>query len=210
MGSPMGYARERSMIAHRFGAVFWRWRRNGGSGCPSMARCRVLWRSVVVSASKEGWILEQNKNEQEEQVTAEVVGDEEDSNSTYVQAPKLMRIASMTRAMLDEVRQAPLDEPGRRRLVEVHERSLAEMQDVLSDDLRHELADIFTPLSSETSSESELRIAQAQLVGWLEGLFAGIQATLWSQQAAAANQLQEMRLRAIETQTKQEIPGQYL
>jgi len=152
----------------------------------------------------------ENKNEQEEQVAAEVIETEGAEDASYVQAPKLMRIASMTRAMLDEVRQAPLDEPGRRRLVEVHERSLAEMQDVLSDDLREELAEIFTPLSSETSSESELRIAQAQLVGWLEGLFAGIQATLWSQQAAAANQLQEMRLRAIETQTTQEIPGQYL
>ena len=154
--------------------------------------------------------MAENKNEQEEQVAAEVIETEGAEDASYVQAPKLMRIASMTRAMLDEVRQAPLDEPGRRRLVEVHERSLAEMQDVLSDDLREELAEIFTPLSSETSSESELRIAQAQLVGWLEGLFAGIQATLWSQQAAAANQLQEMRLRAIETQTTQEIPGQYL
>ena len=154
--------------------------------------------------------MDENKNEPEEQIAAEVVEDESAEDSSHVQAPKLMRIASMTRAMLDEVRQAPLDEPGRRRLVEVHERSLAEMQDVLSDDLREELAEIFTPLSSETASESELRIAQAQLVGWLEGLFAGIQATLWSQQAAAANQLQEMRLRAIEAQTTQEIPGQYL
>jgi hypothetical protein len=154
--------------------------------------------------------VDETENNQEEQVAAEVVEGGEAPESSYVQAPKLMRIASMTRAMLDEVRQAPLDEPGRRRLVEVHERSLAEMQDVLSDDLREEMSDIFMPLSSDTASESELRIAQAQLVGWLEGLFAGIQATLWSQQAAAANQLQEMRMRAIEAQKRQEIPGQYL
>jgi len=135
--------------------------------------------------------------------------------SSYVQAPKLMRIASMTRAMLDEIRQAPLDEPGRRRLAEIHERSLAEMQDVLSEDLRQELADIFTPVSAESASESELRIAQAQLVGWLEGLFAGIQATLLHQQASMASQLQEMRMRAIEAQPRpaegeDRAPGQYL
>lgn len=137
-----------------------------------------------------------------------------DPRSSYVQAPKLMRIASMTRAMLEEVRQAPLDEPGRRRLAEIHERSLAEMQDVLSDDLRQELTDIFTPISAESVSESELRIAQAQLVGWLEGLFAGIQATLLHQQAAMASQLQEMRMRAIEAQPRasgeDRPPGQYL
>lgn len=144
-----------------------------------------------------------------------VEGPPPDARSSYVQAPKLMRIASMTRAMLDEIRQAPLDEPGRRRLAEIHERSLAEMQDVLSEDLRQELADIFTPISAESASESELRIAQAQLVGWLEGLFAGIQATLLHQQATMASQLQEMRMRAIEAQPRSaegddRAPGQYL
>lgn len=134
------------------------------------------------------------------------------SGESHVQAPKLMRIASMTRAMLEEIRHSPVDEAGRRRLVEIHERSLDEMREVLSEDLRQELADIFLPLSSEDASEAELRIAQAQLVGWLEGLFVGIQATLWSQQAAAANQLQEMRMRAIEAQTRggSEAPGHYL
>jgi hypothetical protein len=144
-----------------------------------------------------------------------VEGPPPETRSSYVQAPKLMRIASMTRAMLDEIRQAPLDEPGRRRLAEIHERSLAEMQDVLSEDLRQELADIFTPISAERTSESELRIAQAQLVGWLEGLFAGIQATLLHQQATMASQLQEMRMRAIEAQPRSaegddRAPGQYL
>jgi hypothetical protein len=147
----------------------------------------------------------------EPQEPAEVVEAEEQPTPSYVQAPKLMRIASMTRAMLDEVRQSPLDEGGRRRLAEVHERSIEELQEVLSDDLREELTDIFLPLSTDTSSESELRIAQAQLVGWLEGLFAGIQATLVSQQMAAQNQLQEMRVRAIEAQRPGDIVGgQYL
>jgi hypothetical protein len=145
---------------------------------------------------------------------AEVVeaGDDEDSQASYISAPKLMRIASMTRAMLDELRQSELDEPGRRRMVEIHERSLEEMQDVLSPDLREELSDMFIPLEGDIS-ESELRIVQAQLVGWLEGLFAGIQATLISQQAVAADQLQQMRQRAIEAQGRrqpQDAPGQYL
>jgi len=135
---------------------------------------------------------------------------DEEPEGTYIEAPKLMRIASMTRALLDEIRQSPLDEAARRRLVEIHERSLEELQDVLSDDLTRELQDMFLPVSEEDSSESELRIVQAQLVGWLEGLFAGIQASLWSQQAAAANQLQEMRVKAIEAGSGSRPPGQYL
>lgn len=149
--------------------------------------------------------------EDREEAQPEIVEGEEDRDGSFIEAPKLMRIASMTRAMLDEIRQSPLDDAGRRRLIEIHERSLEEMQDVLSDDLQQELADMFQPLSSETATESELRIVQAQLVGWLEGLFAGIQASLWSQQAAAASQLQEMRVRAIEAQRGgSEVPGQYL
>jgi hypothetical protein len=139
----------------------------------------------------------------------EIVEEEQEERSSFVEAPKLMRIASMTRALLDELRQAPLDEAGRRRLIEIHETSLIELQDVLSDDLRQELEEMFHPIEAG-ASESELRIVQAQLVGWLEGLFAGIQASLWSQQAAASNQLAEMRMRAIEAQTGQERPGQYL
>jgi hypothetical protein len=142
---------------------------------------------------------------------AEVVTPEDDEHS-YVQAPKLMRIASMTRAMLDEIRQAPLDDAGKHRLAGIFDKSLSEMQDVLSSDLRQELNDLFVPLSSGTVTEAELRVAQAQLVGWLEGLFAGIQATLWSQQAVAASQLQQMRTRAIEAQSgpRTDAPGQYL
>lgn len=159
----------------------------------------------------------QTENDRADETTPAEVSEEQpvEGPASYVQGPKLMRIASMTRAMLEEARQAPLDEPGRRRLAEIHDRSLAELQDVLSEDLREELADIFTPLSTDSASESELRIAQAQLVGWLEGLFAGIQATLLHQQATMASQLQEMRMRAIEAQPRspgkdERPPGQYL
>jgi len=134
--------------------------------------------------------------------------------ASFVQAPKLMRIASMTRAMLEEIRQAPLDDAGRRRLAAVYENSLSEMEQVLSEDLRDELRGLFTPLSGDSATEAELRVAQAQLVGWLEGLFAGIQATLWSQQAAAASQLQQLQARAIEAHGRSAsgdpAPGQYL
>jgi hypothetical protein len=153
--------------------------------------------------------------ESSDQAPQEEEAPQPEEGRTHFEAPKLMRIASMTRAMLDEIRQAPLDDAGRRRLVEIHERSLDEMQEVLSEDLRQELVDMFVPLDGDDISEAELRLAQAQLVGWLEGLFAGIQATLWSQQAAAQHQLQEMRMRAIEAQSSGggeagDPPGQYL
>ena len=118
----------------------------------------------------------------------------------------------MTRAMLEEVRQAELDEPGRRRLGEIYTNSLDQLRESLSEDLQDELESIFQPLrQEETTSESELRIVQAQLVGWLEGLFHGIQASLFSQQAAAAAQLDEMRSRrALESASEAGGPGQYL
>ncbi len=108
------------------------------------------------------------------------------------QPTKLIRIASMTRAMLDEVRQAPLDDAGRRRLLEIHERTLTELREILSPELLDEFDEMFIPIRNEVPSESELRVAQAQLVGWLEGVFHGIQASLWSQQAAAQAQLQQL------------------
>jgi len=121
--------------------------------------------------------------------------DGEEGGEQVTQPTKLIRIASMVRSMLDEVRRAPLDDAGRRRLKEIHEKSLTELQSVLSPDLQAELNEVVLPLESETPSESELRLAQAQLVGWLEGLFHGIQATLFTQQAAAQSQLEEMRRR---------------
>ena len=128
-------------------------------------------------------------------------GDGSGEATEQVSSPtKLIRIATMVRTMLDEVRRAPLDDAGRRRLREIHERSLHELEGVLSPDLQQELAEVVLPLTDDTPSESELRLAQAQLVGWLEGLFHGIQATLFSQQAAAQSQFEEMRRRrAIES-----------
>lgn len=109
---------------------------------------------------------------------------------------KLIRIASMTRAMLEEVRQAPLDEKGKARLAAVHSRSLDELREMLPADLLEEFNEIMVPINVDTPSEAELRIAQAQLIGWLEGLFHGIQASMFSQQMAAQQQLQEMRRRS--------------
>jgi hypothetical protein len=137
----------------------------------------------------------------------------EDGGSFITEPSKLIRIASMTRAMLDEVRQAEVDEPGRRRLAEIYSSSLEQLRESLSEDLKDELESIFQPLHKEETSESELRIVQAQLVGWLEGLFHGIQASLFSQQAAAAAQLDEMRRRrALEAAGEETTgtPGQYL
>jgi hypothetical protein len=129
---------------------------------------------------------------EETKVEAEV-----EEESPVSEPTKLIRIASMTRAMLEEVRQAPLDEGGRARLAEVHARSLAELRDVLSPDLLEEFDEIMVPLQEGEVSEAELRVAQAQLIGWLEGLFHGIQASLWSQQMAAQHQLAEMQRKAL-------------
>ena len=154
---------------------------------------------------------------QEEPLHPEVVetpesADEAGEESFVTHPTKLIRIASMTRAMLDEVRQAPLDDAGRRRLLDIHQRTLAELKGVLSEDLREEFNDIFVPITSETPSESELRIAQAQLIGWLEGLFHGIQASLFSQQMATRAQLQQMQKpQALPgTEGNEEFPGVYL
>jgi hypothetical protein len=137
-------------------------------------------------------------SEPRELVQPEVVapdGSGADDGEQVTQPTKLIRIASMVRSMLDEVRRAPLDDAGRRRLREIHDRSIEELDSVLSPDLQKELNEVVLPLTSDTPSESELRLAQAQLVGWLEGLFHGIQATLFTQQATAQSQLEEVRRR---------------
>lgn len=125
------------------------------------------------------------------------VGHEDDGQPAEVESvaspAKVLRIGSMTKELLEEVRRAPLDEAGRNRLREIYETSVRELADGLSDDLKAELARLSSPFSEGTPSESELRVAQAQLVGWLEGLFHGIQAALFSQQMAAQAQLQQMR-----------------
>jgi hypothetical protein len=122
------------------------------------------------------------------------------------QPSKLIRIATMVKSMLEEVRQASLDEAGRQRLRQIHERSLAELSAVLSEDLKEELGEVMLPFE-DTPTDSELRIAQAQLVGWLEGLFHGIQATMMTQQMMAQQQLEQMRRRALPSGQQPQGPG---
>ncbi|HUV49112.1 MAG TPA: bacterial proteasome activator family protein [Actinomycetes bacterium] len=113
------------------------------------------------------------------------------------QPGKVMRIGTMIKQLLEEVRSAPLDEAGRARLKEIHRRSIAELEDGLAPELTEELERISLPFTDEgVPSEAELRIAQAQLVGWLEGLFHGIQTALFAQQVAARAQFEEMRRHA--------------
>jgi len=110
------------------------------------------------------------------------------------QPAKVMRIGNMIRQLLEEVRAAPLDEKSRARLKEIHQSSIKELEDGLAPELVDELDRLSLPFTEEElPSESELRIAQAQLVGWLEGLFHGIQTTLFAQQMAARAQLEQMR-----------------
>jgi hypothetical protein len=106
---------------------------------------------------------------------------------------RVMRIGSMIKQLLDEVRAAELDDAGRERLREIYDQSIAELSGALSDDLAEELDRLASPFGDSPASSGELRVAQAQLVGWLEGLFHGIQATLFAQQAAARQQLEQMR-----------------
>jgi hypothetical protein len=114
------------------------------------------------------------------------------------QPAKVMRIGTMIKQLLEEVRAAPLDEASRIRLREIHERSIRELGEGLAPELREELARLSLPFTDEgVPSDAELRVAQAQLVGWLEGLFHGIQTALFAQQMAARAQLEEMRRRAL-------------
>lgn len=118
----------------------------------------------------------------------------EDPSKLIEQPAKVMRIGSMIKQLLEEVRAAPLDEAGRQRLKEIHHRSILELEDGLAPELTNELERLTLPFTEEAvPSEAELRIAQAQLVGWLEGLFHGIQAALVAQQMAARLQLDQMR-----------------
>ncbi len=110
------------------------------------------------------------------------------------QPAKVMRVGSMIRQLLEEVRAAPLDEKSRARLKEIHSSSIKELEDGLAPELIDELERLSLPFAEdEVPSEAELRVAQAQLVGWLEGLFHGIQTTLFAQQMAARQQLEQMR-----------------
>ena len=109
------------------------------------------------------------------------------------QPAKVMRIGSMIRQLLEEVKSAPLDEASRARLAGIHRSSIKELEAGLAPELVEELERLSLPFSSDTPSEAELRVAQAQLVGWLEGLFHGIQTAIYAQQVAARAQLEQMR-----------------
>nr|WP_246632549.1 bacterial proteasome activator family protein [Pseudonocardia nigra] len=121
-------------------------------------------------------------------------GEEQGVGSMVEQPGKVMRIGTMIKQLLEEVRAAPLDEASRNRLREIHENSIKELEDGLAPELRDELHRLSLPFTDDsTPSDAELRIAQAQLVGWLEGLFHGIQTALFAQQMAARAQLEQMR-----------------
>ena len=161
--------------------------------------------------------MSQNETEPTEKVllVPDAVGspEPEEPETETISAPsKVLRIGTMIKTLLDEVRQTSLDESSRARMKEIYETSVAELKSGLSPDLSAELDRLsLTFLKSELPSESELRLAQAQLVGWLEGLFHGIQATLFAQQMQARSQLDEMRRRGLPApQDEPHVPGTYL
>ncbi|WP_079066503.1 proteasome activator protein Bpa [Mycobacterium tuberculosis] len=132
-----------------------------------------------------------------------IAGQENDSDESSLtdlveQPAKVMRIGTMIKQLLEEVRAAPLDEASRNRLRDIHATSIRELEDGLAPELREELDRLTLPFNEDAvPSDAELRIAQAQLVGWLEGLFHGIQTALFAQQMAARAQLQQMRQGAL-------------
>lgn len=137
-----------------------------------------------------------------QEVASEVVppaeGQAPEAPSDAIQQPaKVMRIATMVRQLLEEVRHQSLDEAGRARLAEIYETSVRELGEVLSGDLKDELARLSLPFDAKSPSDAELRIAHAQLVGWLEGLFHGIQAMMFAQHAESQARFEEMRRRAL-------------
>lgn len=170
---------------------------------PSSAKPESVQPDEVTSNSESSARIEQHQ--------------EQDSDVESVTSPaKVMRIGSMVKQLLEEVRSADLDEASRERLAEIYDRSISELKGALSPDLQEELQTLTLPFGDgEIPSEAELRVAKAQLVGWLEGLFHGIQATLMAQQFAARNQLQEMRqlpgaLQGQQGEPGVERPGTYL
>lgn len=135
------------------------------------------------------------------------------TNESVEHPAKVMRIATMVRQLLEEIRQADLDEPSRERMRDVYETSVRELGEVISPDLKDELGRLSLPFEAEAPSEAELRVAHAQLVGWLEGLFHGIQAMLFAQQAESRARFEEVRrhsLPAPEDGPPQSGSGQYL
>ena len=136
----------------------------------------------------------------------------EEMPSDLIEQPaKVLRIGSMVKQLLDEVKSAPLDEASRRRLRDIHRQAIKELESGLAPELVEELERLSLPfMDNEIPSEAELRISQAQLVGWLEGLFHGIQTALFAQQMAARAQFEEMKRRSITTSESDKSSGPYL
>jgi hypothetical protein len=151
--------------------------------------------------------------ESQEQPQVVVVSSDDDDAPNVAelveQPAKVMRIGSMIKQLLEEVKSAPLDEAARQRLKQIHTTSVKELEDGLAPELIEELERLSLPFTDDAApSEAELRIAQAQLVGWLEGLFHGIQTALFAQQMAARAQLEQMRRKAIEgSDERGGVPG---
>ncbi|MDO7868328.1 bacterial proteasome activator family protein [Nocardioides jiangxiensis] len=141
---------------------------------------------------------EQDRGREDQEVFVLGSGDEDGDDAAPItdlveQPAKVMRIGSMIRQLLEEVKSAPLDEPSRSRLAGILETSVKELKDGLAPELDEELDRLIAPFETGTPTDAELRIAQAQLVGWLEGLFHGIQTAIYAQQMAARAQLEQMR-----------------
>ena len=150
----------------------------------------------------------------ESKQSAEIVDDQVENSLETVTAPeKVMRLGSMIKQVLDEVHSMTLDLPSRERLAEIYERSIVELAEALSPDLQEELRMLALPFNDgEVPSDAELRVAKAQLVGWLEGLFHGIQATMFAQQLSMRQQSEQKQIQSGQTPNTQpgDRPGTYL
>lgn len=146
--------------------------------------------------------------------SAEIVEEQVENTLETVTAPaKVMRIGSMIKQLLDEVHSMTLDLPSRERLAEIYERSIVELAEALSPDLQEELRMLALPFNDgEVPSDAELRVAKAQLVGWLEGLFHGIQATMFAQQLSMRQQSEQRQIQSGQVPNAQpgDRPGTYL
>ncbi len=143
----------------------------------------------------------------------EIVQDNNVDEETVTAPAKVMRIGSMIKQLLDEVRSMTLDSPSRERLAEIYERSIVELATALSPDLQEELRTLALPFKDgDIPSDAELRIAKAQLVGWLEGLFHGIQATMFAQQLSMRQQSEQKQIQSGQAPNAQpgDRPGTYL
>jgi hypothetical protein len=155
-----------------------------------------------MNETQRGEIVQENKLEENNLI-----------EETVTAPAKVMRIGSMIKQLLDEVRSMTLDSPSRERLAEIYERSIVELTTALSPDLQEELRTLALPFKDgEIPSDAELRIAKAQLVGWLEGLFHGIQATMFAQQLSMRQQSEQKQIQSGEAPTAQpgDRPGTYL